>query len=146
MKRLTDMTEPELQELLDLMATAVMEAANVSHVERPHFTLLVWNDPAVAQYVCNCERADVIKALREAADRLESRSDVPRGLGATGDFPEGKLNDKDEGGLTYAVGSDKRIGKVILTFGKPVAWMGMGRSDALQMADAIRWHATKIGE
>lgn len=145
MKRLIDMTEPELRQLLDLMATALMEAANVSEVEKPHFTLLLWNDPAVAQYVCNCDRSDVIKALRESADRLERNMDVPRGLGASGHYPDGKLNGRDEGELTFAVGSDRRLGKVLLTFGKPVAWMGMGTKQALQMSDALRWHATKIG-
>jgi hypothetical protein len=78
MKQLTDMTEPELRELMNLMAAGVTAAAELSNVEKPYFTLLVWNDPHVGQYICNCERADVIKALRETADRLERRMDIPR--------------------------------------------------------------------
>lgn len=46
------------------------------------FTLLLWTSSMTggkgAHYVSNCEREDVIKALRETADRLE-RQMLPHG-------------------------------------------------------------------
>lgn len=42
------------------------------------FAILVFDDPKVAQYVSNAQRADIIKALREGADRLEGGEDIPR--------------------------------------------------------------------
>lgn len=77
-QRLEDMTEAELRPLLDTMGKTLELVAAKFGVERPYFALLLFNDPKVAQYVCNCRRADVIQAMRECADRLESREDVPR--------------------------------------------------------------------
>jgi hypothetical protein len=78
MKRLEDMTEPELEQLMTLASHAVEEAAKVLGVEKPLFCLMMFNDPRVAQYIANCERASVIEAMRETADRLERREDVER--------------------------------------------------------------------
>ena len=78
MKRLEDMTEPQIGRLMTTAARAVELAAEVTGVERPLFVLLVFKDPKVAQYVANCDRASVVAALREAADRLERRQDVER--------------------------------------------------------------------
>ena len=78
MKRLEDMTEPELRELCNTAGYAVEQACAVLGVEKPLFTLLLFNDPALAQYVSNCERQSMIEALRETADRLGRREDVTR--------------------------------------------------------------------
>lgn len=77
-KRIEDMTEPELARLMKDMAKAVEKAAADLGVEKPHFALVVFNDPKVGQYVANCERASIIEALRETAARLERKEDVPR--------------------------------------------------------------------
>ena len=60
-------------------------------------------------------------------------------LGATGQFPEGKLNADDKGQVRFAVFADK--GNVIISFGdKPITWMGMGPNDAIRFADAlVKW-------
>jgi hypothetical protein len=63
-------------------------------------------------------------------------------LGATGEFPEGKLNETDEGGLQFAVTDDGKLVRV--HFGKPVAWMAMGADLADQFADALKEHAARI--
>jgi hypothetical protein len=55
--------------------------------------------------------------------------------GPTGDFPAGKLNDEDEGGLRIAVGSER--GNVVIAFGKPVAWIGMPPQEAADLATMI---------
>ena len=74
MKRLEDMTEPELRDLMNRCGVAVKrELGNTSK-----FALLVFDDPEIAQYISSCVRTDMIKALRETADRLERRDDIPR--------------------------------------------------------------------
>lgn len=78
MKRLEDMTEPELAELLTLSAKAIEKEWRLYGVQKPHFCLVVFNDPALGQYISNCQRDSMIKAMRETADRLERRQDVPR--------------------------------------------------------------------
>jgi len=78
MKTLETMTEPELRELCTAMAKAVEAAAQQLDVEQPHFCLVLFNDPKIAQYVSNCRREDIILAMRETANRLEKRQDVSR--------------------------------------------------------------------
>jgi hypothetical protein len=56
-------------------------------------------------------------------------------LGATGDYPRGKLRDDDEGGIRFAV--IVRDKTVVLDFGQPVAWLGIPASDARALARAI---------
>lgn len=79
-KRLADMTEPELQKYFQLLGSATESVLppGPSRHDKALFVLLVFDDPGVAQYVSNAERSDIIKALRETADRLEHREDIPR--------------------------------------------------------------------
>lgn len=37
-------------------------------------------------------------------------------------YPDGKMNDDDEGALAIRVGMDQ--GRIIVDFGKPVSWFG----------------------
>jgi hypothetical protein len=79
MIRLEDLTEHELATLMtDLARTIERRGLQRGLHPKPYFTLLLWNDPKVAQYVSNCERASMIAALRETADRLERNQDVRR--------------------------------------------------------------------
>lgn len=64
-------------------------------------------------------------------------------LGETGDFPKGKLNEDDEGGLRFAVGSDIKTKKVLLDFGKPIAWIGLDPSDARRLAQLLTLSAAR---
>ena len=73
-KRFEEMTEPELR-------TACVAAAKAVEASVPPgtlFMLLLFDDPKFAQYVSNCCRSTRVQALREAADRLEGKDDVPR--------------------------------------------------------------------
>jgi hypothetical protein len=63
-------------------------------------------------------------------------------LGATGDFPQGKLNDDDEGGLRIAISTDQ--GNVAVYFGTPVSWFALPPDAALDMAEALRHHAMEL--
>lgn len=64
-------------------------------------------------------------------------SSIPPGatFGPTGNFPDGKLGEHDEGEIVYGV-SDKD-GVVIINFGKPVSWLGLRPSDAHELAGAL---------
>jgi len=74
--------------------------------------------------------------LKEAADRLK--------LGATGDYPQGKLNETDEGEIQLAVTADTDAGKVLMNFGTSVVWIGFDYEQALALADSIRDNAFRL--
>ena len=62
-------------------------------------------------------------------------------LGATGAFPEGKLNPTDEGELRMAVSSAN--GLVRIDFGKPTAWVAFPANQAKELAALLMRHATE---
>ena len=62
-------------------------------------------------------------------------------FGATGEFPQGKLNDHDEGALKIGVAYDKMDGIVRVEFGKPVAWLGLPPPEAIELAKLLMRHA-----
>lgn len=64
-----------------------------------------------------------------------------RQFGATGQFPQGKLDDTDEGALRMGVAYDKLSGIVRVDFGKPVAWLGLPPPEACQLAQLLLRHA-----
>lgn len=64
-----------------------------------------------------------------------------RPLGATGAFPQGVLNDDDEGALKIGVAFDKADGLVHLNFGKPIAWTAFPPEMAIQLARTLLKHA-----
>lgn len=78
MKKLEYMTEPELAALMTHVAKSVEKAAAEMGCAKPLFALVMFNDPEIAQYIGNCQRSDIIKAMRETADRLELKQDLPR--------------------------------------------------------------------
>lgn len=61
-------------------------------------------------------------------------------LGATGAFPEGKLNATDEGEIRMAVSSAN--GFVRIDFGKPIAWVSFSANQAKELAAILMQHAT----
>lgn len=61
-------------------------------------------------------------------------------LGASGAFPDGKLNRHDEGELRLAVGRDAN-GLVRVEFGKPVAWLALPPNEAKELAALLMRHA-----
>lgn len=62
-------------------------------------------------------------------------------FGATGEYPEPPIDRTDEGQIAFGVTSHR--GKVILNFGKPVAWMGMDGMQALALAQTLIKHAAR---
>lgn len=79
-KPLEEMTEAELADLMTACARAVEDRLPPGPGLRGKavFVLLIRGQDGVSQYVSNCGRYSVIRALRQAADRLERREDMPR--------------------------------------------------------------------
>ena len=67
------------QEFYEDLARQIDDQLEHAAGERMGFTVLVFRTgaPGIAHYVCNCDRSDMIKALRETADRLEANQDKP---------------------------------------------------------------------
>jgi len=63
-------------------------------------------------------------------------------LGATGEFPRGKLSQGDEGELQLAI--LVRDNTVVIEFGKSVAWLGLDADGAIEFANLILAHANEI--
>lgn len=62
--------------------------------------------------------------------------------GKTGDFPRGKLNQYDEGGLNIEIGvKDKTI---MVEFGTSVKWIGLDKKTALAMGNSLIEKANSI--
>ena len=57
-----------------------------------------------------------------------------RRVGPTGEYPQGKYTEDDEGELNIALAADPRNGKVLMHFGKPIVWLGMSPEDAEALA------------
>jgi hypothetical protein len=60
-------------------------------------------------------------------------------IGATGEFPDGKLDEDDEGALRMRIGNDGK--SVRLDFGEPIAWLAFGPDDAMMFATLLISHA-----
>jgi hypothetical protein len=82
--------------------------------------------------------ADFMDGEKEALLKQHLHNNV----GATGVYPEGKLRDRDEGEIAFAVGAEQ--GKIILNFGKPVAWIGFTPEQAMEIARTIRNKAKRM--
>lgn len=62
-------------------------------------------------------------------------------VGPTQDYPEGKMDESDEGGLNVAIGWDIDKSVVRIEFGKRIAWLGLEPAHAVDFAKAILKHA-----
>lgn len=60
-----------------------------------------------------------------------------------GEFPNGKLNERDEGAIAMMVGLEDK--KVIIKFPKPVAWIGMTAEEAIVLAQYLIKRARQAG-
>lgn len=59
----------------------------------------------------------------------------PGFFGPTKDFPRGKLNAEDEGGLR--IGITEQDGVVIIEFGTELTWLGLDKASAIEFAKII---------
>jgi hypothetical protein len=65
----------------------------------------------------------------------EQKLIAEHGIGATGDYPAGKADEHDEGGLKVAVGIEGD--RVVTHFGKLVGWVSMTPEEALGYAKVL---------
>jgi hypothetical protein len=81
-KLICDMTEPELREFFRNLAIQIEDSLppGPSRNGKCLFALIVADsvEPGIGQYVSNVQRADMVRMLRETADRIEGRQDIPR--------------------------------------------------------------------
>jgi hypothetical protein len=74
MKKLIDMTEPEIERYLDLLCDAVeglMPGADNPR-GRTLFAVVLFDMPGLGRYVSTANRGDLLKAILEMADQLEA--------------------------------------------------------------------------
>ena len=62
--------------------------------------------------------------------------------GPTGDYPDGKLNDDDKGGLMMAIQVEN--GNIRIDFGTPTAWFALDPDAAIAFAAALTGTAMRI--
>jgi len=96
---------------------------------------LVKPDATLAKKVRETLQADldeVIQTLTKEIDEYNNRN-----------YPEGKLNDYDEGELALKIGIEKRT--VAIDFGKPTQWIALPPDQAVEFALLIIKHAKEIG-
>lgn len=76
----------------------------------------------------------------ELLNHLDKMHELRKQLGATGQFPEGKLTPQDEGEIKIAI--YHQPGKVVIDFGdKPIKWIGFSPVQARQIAMMLMEHA-----
>lgn len=61
-------------------------------------------------------------------------------------YPEGRMGAHDEGELVFTVGVNEKHGTVVLSFNKPVAWMGMGPEQAVRLAEMLLEKARAVSK
>ncbi len=105
------------------------EIPNVTAEKPP---ALIYLDDRAMRFAGAYPTADEIHAARPWKASALKDATAP---GATGDFPRGKLTEEDEGGLRVAMAATR--GSVVIDFGKPVAWLGLGPKEARAMAATL---------
>ncbi len=65
-------------------------------------------------------------------------------FGSTGEFPEGVLDDTDEGEIRLGIAADHDRQLVHFNFGKPVAWFSMTKQQAIDIAASLVTKASHL--
>lgn len=81
------------------------------------------------------------KAMLEHVEKLKAEAESME-LGATGNFPAGKIAAQDEGGIRVSISHYQ--GNVIINFGSPVAWVGFTARQAREIATSLMKHAKLV--
>jgi hypothetical protein len=65
-------------------------------------------------------------------------------LGATGEYPKGKLCKDDKGELRLAVAADIKNMTVVIDFGKPVKWLALHKEETKGFIEILQKHLEKL--
>ena len=57
--------------------------------------------------------------------------------GPTGQFPRGRIDRLDAGELQFFVAVDRQFGIIRVSFGTPVAWLGLPSKEARELASLL---------
>jgi hypothetical protein len=74
--------------------------------------------------------------FRQEAERM--------GLGATGKFPLGKMNETDQGEIIVGIAAVPADKLVVMNFGTPTAYIAFTGDQALEIADSLRDRALEL--
>lgn len=108
-------------------------------------TSLPYPAPRCGVWIVRCSQCGVSVGIIAAGRPDDPRSvRVPCKLGATGDFPEGKLDETDEGELQIALSSDPAQRVVRLDFGKKIAWLALPPQTARLLAADLAQKAEEL--
>ena len=69
-------------------------------------------------------------------------TDQKKKIGPTGEYPAGKINEDDEGGLAFSIYVQK--GRIVIDFGQSIKWFGMGPDEAIALAKILISHSNTI--
>ena len=81
------------------------------------------------------------RSLPEMSEMFKELEEHQRKI--AGDFPDGKLTEKDEGALSLAVSAMGE--KVVLAFGEPTAWLGLTADQAANLGVLLIKRAREAG-
>lgn len=96
---------------------------------------------AVEIYQKDCPYLDEAKTQVDW-DKIEDMA--RKSMGATGEFPDGRINEGDDGELRLSVGIDIVNQCVVMDFGQRVSWIGMPKADAEGISKAIAERAKEL--
>lgn len=73
----------------------------------------------------------------------EHLSQANKSMGATGNFPQGKIINEDQGEIALGIATYQ--GKIIMNFGeKPISWIGFTEVEARQIAESLISRANEL--
>jgi len=52
-------------------------------------------------------------------------------------YPAGRMGAEDDGHLSYAMANDDRHQTIVIRFGKPIEWVGLGLTEAVELRDQL---------
>lgn len=62
--------------------------------------------------------------------------------GPTGQFPNGKINDYDDGEIAVKVGCQNNI--IVIEFGTPIQWFGMPKKHAQVFIEILKKYLNEL--
>ena len=66
------------------------------------------------------------------------------GLGTTGRYPKGQINEYDQGELKIAIGVNEEHKRIMIDFGTKVSWVGLEAGEARMFAQALLANASRL--